>query len=95
MTADKTKQILDNLAFAAGSQKIFIESFEELPERTRGILVMRYGLDGEKSRTLEECGRPYRISVERVRQIIAKGIRQINKGIRFKVKMVKIQQSFD
>ena len=63
--------------------------------KTRTILVMRYGLDGKKSRTLEECGRPYMITRERVRGIQAKGILQLKKKIQFKAKMAQINQNFD
>jgi DNA-directed RNA polymerase sigma subunit (sigma70/sigma32) len=55
---------------------------------------MRYGLDGKKSRTLEECGRPYMITRERVRGIQAKGILQLKKKIQFKAKMAQINQKF-
>jgi RNA polymerase primary sigma factor len=40
-----------------------------LPERTRRVLVRRYGLDGRKRATLEELARELGISKERVRQI--------------------------
>jgi DNA-directed RNA polymerase sigma subunit (sigma70/sigma32) len=99
MTAQQIEQILENLAviqtLSAVRQKFFSESMQELPERTRTILVMRYGLDGKKSRTLEECGRPYMITRERVRGIQAKGRLQLKKKIQFKAKMAQINQSFD
>ena len=45
---------------------------DTLPERTREILKLRYGFDGKGDRTLEEIGKEYNISRERVRQIIVK-----------------------
>jgi RNA polymerase primary sigma factor len=42
---------------------------ERLPQRTRHVLVRRYGLDGRKRATLEELARELGISRERVRQV--------------------------
>ncbi len=40
-----------------------------LPQREREVLEMRYGITGGRSRTLEEVGRAFNITRERVRQI--------------------------
>jgi RNA polymerase primary sigma factor len=40
-----------------------------LPRREREVLEMRYGITGERSRTLEEVGNAFNITRERVRQI--------------------------
>ena len=40
-----------------------------LPRREREVLEMRYGLTGGRPRTLEEVGRAFNITRERVRQI--------------------------
>jgi len=40
-----------------------------LPDRERRVLVMRYGLDGARPRTLEEVGRAFNVTRERIRQI--------------------------
>lgn len=45
------------------------ESIASLPERHGAILRMRYGLDGEKQRSLNEISDYFRISKERIRQI--------------------------
>jgi RNA polymerase primary sigma factor len=42
---------------------------EKLPERDRRILELRYGLDGSEPATLEEVGREFRVTRERIRQI--------------------------
>lgn len=42
---------------------------DELPERERDVMKMRFGLDGEQGATLEEVGRAFDITRERVRQI--------------------------
>ena len=42
---------------------------DELPERERDVMKMRFGLDIEHSATLEEVGQAFNITRERVRQI--------------------------
>ena len=41
----------------------------DLPEREKAVMRMRFGLDGVEGATLEEVGRHFRITRERVRQI--------------------------
>ncbi|MDF1787272.1 MAG: RNA polymerase sigma factor RpoD/SigA [Verrucomicrobiales bacterium] len=43
--------------------------FSELDERERNIIELRYGLGGVKPQTLEEIGRLYGVTRERIRQV--------------------------
>lgn len=52
---------------------------EILPERDRQIIRLRYGLDDGRVRTLEEIGKEYHVTRERIRQIEAKSIRHLKK----------------
>jgi RNA polymerase primary sigma factor len=42
---------------------------ESLPRREREVIELRYGIVGGRPRTLEEVGRAFNITRERVRQI--------------------------
>jgi RNA polymerase primary sigma factor len=42
---------------------------DELPERERDVMKMRFGLNAEHGATLEEVGQAFNITRERVRQI--------------------------
>ncbi|MGH2783602.1 MAG: sigma-70 family RNA polymerase sigma factor [Thermoleophilaceae bacterium] len=44
-------------------------ALDALPRREREVLEMRYGLRGHKARTLEEVGRAFGVTRERIRQI--------------------------
>jgi RNA polymerase primary sigma factor len=44
-------------------------ALDALPVREREVIEMRYGLSGEKARTLEEVGRAFGVTRERIRQI--------------------------
>lgn len=49
-------------------------------KRSRDIIRKRYGLDGQKQRTLESLGRDYSITRERVRQIEEEALKQLKAG---------------
>jgi len=48
-----------------------------LTERERNILEMRFGLNDGYQRTLEEIGKQYKVTRERIRQIEAKALRKL------------------
>ncbi len=48
-----------------------------LSERERRVLQLRFGLEDGRSRTLEEVGRDFGVTRERIRQIEAKALRKL------------------
>jgi RNA polymerase primary sigma factor len=52
-----------------------------LNDRERQVIVMRYGLDNTEPRTLDEVGRHFSVTRERIRQIEAKAIAKMRKPI--------------
>jgi RNA polymerase primary sigma factor len=54
-----------------------------LQPREEEILMMRFGIDGRETHTLEEIGRKFNISRERARQIEAKALRKLRHPSRF------------
>lgn len=57
----------------------------DLTEREQQVLRLRYGLDDDRSRTLEEVGRQLNVTRERIRQIEAKALRKLKrKNIRMR-----------
>jgi len=53
--------------------------FSELSERPSGIIKERYGIKNEDPKTLEEIGKEYKITRERVRQIIRETFKKLKK----------------
>jgi RNA polymerase primary sigma factor len=53
------------------------EVLDTLSERERKVLIMRFGLDDGKSKTLEDVGKEFNVTRERIRQIEAKAIRKL------------------
>jgi RNA polymerase primary sigma factor len=52
-------------------------ALDGLPDRERQVVELRYGLDGEKPRTLEQVGRTLGVTRERVRQLEARALRDL------------------
>ncbi|NTU72673.1 RNA polymerase sigma factor RpoD [Candidatus Roizmanbacteria bacterium] len=50
---------------------------ETLSPRERKVLIMRFGLEDGKPKTLEEVGKEFKVTRERIRQIEAKAIRKL------------------
>jgi RNA polymerase primary sigma factor len=71
--ADFVEDIGAESPFETASESLRRESVGRvlavLPRREREVLEMRYGITGGRSRTLEEVGRAFNITRERVRQI--------------------------
>ena len=57
---------------------------DTLQPREKEVLYMRFGLDGEKVKTLEEVGSIFGVTRERVRQIETKAIRKLRQPSRRK-----------
>ncbi len=57
---------------------------ETLSPRERKVLKLRFGLDDGKPRTLEEVGREFGVTRERIRQIEAKALRKLRHPSRSK-----------
>lgn len=66
----------DNLVKEANTQ-IVRAVLDTLPTREGEIMKMRFGIDQEKAMTLEEVGKVYGITKERIRQIENKAIRKL------------------
>ena len=57
---------------------------KDLTDREEKVLRLRYGLDDNKPRTLEEVGKEFGVTRERIRQIEAKAIRKLRHPSRAK-----------
>ncbi|MEI7555103.1 MAG: RNA polymerase sigma factor RpoD [Chloroflexota bacterium] len=72
----------------AASHQLLKEQVEDvldsLTQRERRVLQLRFGLDDGRSRTLEEVGREFGVTRERIRQIEAKALRKLRHPSRSK-----------
>ena len=56
----------------------------DLKERERQVIVQRFGLEDGHPRTLEEVGKEFNVTRERIRQIDAKALRKLRNPVRSK-----------
>ena len=54
-----------------------MEVIKSLTEREQKVILLRFGLEDGKPRTLEEVGKVFGITRERIRQIEAKALRKL------------------
>jgi RNA polymerase primary sigma factor len=66
---DKTAESPFELASRALRDEQVCRVLAVLPRREREVIEMRYGLTGERPRTLEEVGQAFNVTRERIRQI--------------------------
>jgi RNA polymerase primary sigma factor len=73
----------DMTAFSLLREKI-IDVLDSLTERERRVLSLRFGLVDGYSRTLEEVGKQFKVTRERIRQIEAKALRKMRHPTRIR-----------
>lgn len=61
-----------------------VEVLDTLTEREQKVLKLRFGLEDGRARTLEEVGREFDVTRERIRQIEAKSLRKLRHPSRSK-----------
>lgn len=52
-----------------------------LDPRERKVIIARFGLDGKKEKTLDEVGKEFKVTRERVRQIQAEALKKIRRAL--------------
>ncbi len=57
---------------------------DTLTEREKKVLILRFGIEDGRSRTLEEVGKEFNVTRERIRQIEAKALRKLRHPSRSK-----------
>lgn len=106
MATKSTKSILDKIAEAEQNKKVrnldiaaeveFVLSAPKLKkERDVSVVSGRWGLSGDKPKTLEEIGRKLGITRERVRQIEKNAIRKLAEYIAIEIRGQEILTTFE
>ena len=66
----------DAAAFTLLKEQL-VEVLDTLTEREKKVLTLRFGLEDGRARTLEEVGKEFNVTRERIRQIEAKALRKL------------------
>src|SRR5580704_15519969 len=68
------------------------ELLEVLDDRERKIIFQRFGLDGGKPKTLEEVGKKFGVTRERIRQLQNIALAKLRRALSKKEKPIEIPQ---
>ena len=75
--ADPTAELPAEAAIASFEHRELRAVLGMLTPREQRVLELRFGLDGQRPRTLDEVGREFHVTRERVRQIEAKALSKL------------------
>lgn len=82
---DNTLPSLQETVTSSLLKEQLLELLETLPSREATVLKLRYGLEDGRERTLEEVGKEFCVTRERIRQIEAKALRRLRCPARSKL----------
>jgi RNA polymerase primary sigma factor len=74
---DESAPLPDEVAEAALRREALRDILGTLSQRERRVLELRYGLDGQQPRTLDEVGRTFNVTRERIRQIEHQSLKKL------------------
>ena len=74
---DELAPLPDELAEDVLRREALTNILGTLSERERRVLELRYGLNGEQPRTLDEVGRTFQVTRERIRQIENQSLKKL------------------
>jgi len=74
---DKDLPLPEDVADSVSRKAVLRDCLDSLDDRQRRVLELRYGLDGGNPRTLDEIGRVFNVSRERVRQIESQSLNEL------------------
>src|SRR5256714_5135566 len=74
---DENIPLPDEVADTAMRRETLQKILSTLSHRERRVLELRYGLDGEHPRTLDEVGRTFNVTRERIRQIENQSLKKL------------------
>jgi RNA polymerase primary sigma factor len=76
-------QPVEAAAFSMLKEQL-VEVLDTLTDREQKVLKLRFGLEDGRARTLEEVGKEFEVTRERIRQIEAKALRKLRHPSRSK-----------
>ena len=74
---DESEPLPDEVAGLTLRNETLSRALGMLAERERRVLEMRFGLNGEAPRTLDEVGRAFNVTRERIRQIENQSLKKL------------------
>lgn len=85
LVADHSAEIPGMSIIKEDNKRQVIAILDTLSEREKEVMVMRFGLEDDTPKTLEEIGTHFGVTRERIRQIESKALRKLRNPIRSKM----------
>jgi RNA polymerase primary sigma factor len=77
LLTDENQELPDEAAHLTLRNETLRKLLATLSEREQTVLELRFGLDGQRPRTLDEVGRTFNITRERIRQIENRSLKRL------------------
>src|SRR5476651_2706554 len=81
MIGDEAAHLPSDMLSDKNLRKAVMDMLHVLDERELKIITLRFGLDGKKEMTLEEVGRKFKVTRERIRQLQNIALRKIKRAL--------------
>lgn len=81
---DKEAPSVEELVIKQCVKEEIRDVLQDFTERERRVIELRYGLTGERPKTLEEVGKSFNVTRERARQIEAKALTKLRRRARIR-----------
>jgi RNA polymerase sigma factor (sigma-70 family) len=81
MIGDESAAMPSEMLSDKNLRKAVMDLLHVLDERELKIITLRFGLDGKKEMTLEEVGRKFKVTRERIRQLQNIALRKIKRAL--------------
>ena len=81
---DESAESIESIIILKDLRSILLSIIQTLPVREQRVISLRFGLNGDDPKTLEEIGQQYGVTRERIRQIEAKALRKLGHPVRAK-----------
>lgn len=82
LVEDNTSESPEECAFNTAVKNSINNAMSTLSNRERQVIEYRFGLNGNKANTLEECGKKLSLSKERIRQIENEALKKLRNPAR-------------
>lgn len=85
LVADHSAEVPGANIIKEENKQMVVNVLSTLSEREKEVMVLRFGLEDDKPRTLEEIGQHFGVTRERIRQIETKALRKLRNPVRSKM----------
>lgn len=82
LIADNTAVAPDDMAIQKETRAAIIKVLDTLTEKEKEVIMLRFGIEDGEAKTLEDVGKLFGVTKERIRQIETKALRKLRQPLR-------------